>query len=282
MPDTPQHSRLPRNFHRTFKPERQYLSSMLRFAASDQEGDCQAISSSTGIPTGKSSGKVGPTIEYCLGMGLIRLIGPPRSAIKHPILSHFGRVVLLEDPFLKLGISQWIAHFNLCSPITGADVWYQAFCAGGQSLGVSFSRQQLESHLSVVYGVQSRNLIGPLIGMYEDAAAFRICGALSETEGIIQRKVAPISDYYSRAYGAWLLQAMQDHFPGREQVSLSDLDGVTGCCKIPGWDSDTFNHVLRSIQNKGLVAVDRQMDPWLLRPAADSKAVWKSIYSDLV
>ena len=58
MPDVAQHSRLPRNFHKTFKPERQYIHAMLRFAASGQEGDYQSIAAATGIPTGVSSGKV--------------------------------------------------------------------------------------------------------------------------------------------------------------------------------------------------------------------------------
>jgi len=282
MPDDRQSSRLSRNFHRTFKPERQYIASMLRFAASGAEGDIQAISEATGIPTGKSSGKVDPTLDYCRGMGLVTVDSSKKGATRRPQLTMFGRAVLLDDPFLKLGISQWIAHFNLCSPVTGADVWYQTFCSGGHSLGMTFSRRQLESHLSVVYGVQPRNLIGPLIGMYEDEAAFRVCGALAETDGVVQRKIAPVSEGYSRAYGAWLLQTMQDHFPGREQVSLSDLDAMTGCCRIPGWEPKTFIQVLCSIQNKGLLAVDRHMDPWLLRPTADTQAVWKGIYNDLI
>jgi len=50
-------SRLPRNFHKTFIPERQYLNSILRFAARGASGDIQKIAAETGIPTGTSSGK---------------------------------------------------------------------------------------------------------------------------------------------------------------------------------------------------------------------------------
>jgi hypothetical protein len=71
---------------------------MLRFAASGREGDYQFISAATGIPTGSSSGKVPAILDYCRGMGLIRLTGQERSAIKKPELTPFGRVVLLEDP----------------------------------------------------------------------------------------------------------------------------------------------------------------------------------------
>ena len=120
MPDDGQHSRLPRNFHRSFKPERQYITAMLRFAASGKEGDYQSIAAATGIPTGSSSGKVPAILDYCRGMGLIRLIGQERSAIKKPDLTPLGRIILFEDPYLKTNISQWIAHFNLCSPNDGS------------------------------------------------------------------------------------------------------------------------------------------------------------------
>ncbi len=236
MPEHLDHNRLPRNFHKTFKPERQYLNAMLRFAASGREGDYQEIASATRIPTGTSTGKVPAILDYCKGMGLIRLVGAERSSVKKPELTPFGRVVLLEDPFLKLGISQWIAHFNLCSPITGADVWHQTIFAGSQSLGMSFERTKLEFHLSLVYGVEKSGLIGPLIGAYEDEAAFKICGALTETAGTIQRKMAPVTEEMALGYGAWILQLMGTHFPKLRQIPITDLDATGGWRTIPGWD----------------------------------------------
>src|SRR5688572_13293214 len=98
--------RLPRNFHRSFKPERQYINAMIRFAASGAQGGYQQISKETGIPTGVSSGKVQAVLDYCRGMGLLVLTGPERSAVKKPELTPFGRVILLEDPYLKLPLTQ--------------------------------------------------------------------------------------------------------------------------------------------------------------------------------
>src|SRR2546425_2952575 len=155
--------RLPRNFHKTFKPERQYINAMVRFAASGQEGDYRAIGAATGIPTGVSSGKVPATLDYCRGMGLVRLAVQERSAVKKPQLTPFGRIILLEDPYLKTGISQWIAHLNLCGPHTGADIWYQTFFSGAPSLGMSFDRDKLDAHLSLVYGTEKSGFIGPMI-----------------------------------------------------------------------------------------------------------------------
>jgi len=282
MSDTVQHSRLPRNFHKTFKPERQYINAMLRFAASGRAGDYQLIAAATGIPTGASTGKVPAILDYCRGMGLIRQTGEERSAVKKLELTPFGRVVLLEDPYLKVSVSQWIAHLNLCSPLTGADVWYQTFFPGTQALGMSFERAKLESHLGLVYGIEKAGLIGPLIGMYEDDAAFRVCGVLSESSDRVVRKPAPIVDDFGFAYGAWLLQLMSDHMPEAGQVPTTDLDARAGWRTIPGWDIGSHQRVLEMVERKGLLEVDRHMDPWLLRPKVAAEATWKRIYDNLL
>lgn len=281
MPEAIQHSRLSRNFHRTFKPERQYITAMLRYAASDQEGDYQAIAAATGIPTGVSTGKVPAILDYCRGMGLVQL-GEENSAVKKPTLTPLGRVVLLEDPYLKTGISQWIAHFNLCGPMIGADVWFHTFFKGSAALGLSFEREELDSYLSVVYKVEKAKLIGPLIGMYEDDASFRVCGALSETSGTIERKPAPVSDEFGYAYGAWLLQLMAGHFPKAAQVPVTELDAKAGWRSIPGWDIGNHQRALELVERKGLIEVDRHMKPWLIRPAAAVETTWSRIYDDLL
>jgi hypothetical protein len=215
-------------------------------------------------------------------MGLIRLTGQERSAIKKPELTPFGRVVLLEDPYLKVHVSQWLAHFNLCRQFEGADVWYQTFFPGTQALGISYDRARLESYLSIVYGVDKAGLIGPLIGTYEDDAAFRICGVLTESSGIVTRKPAPISDEFGYGYGAWMLQLIANHFPKSGQVSATELDAQAGWRTIPGWDAGSHQRVLELIERKGIIEVDRHMEPWLLRPKASPEATWKRIYDDLL
>lgn len=282
MPETIEHSRLRRSFHGTFKPERHYINAILKFAASGSEGDIQEISTSTGIPTGKSTGKVLPTLDYCRGMGLLLLTKPDHPSAKRPSLTPFGRIVLLEDPFLKTGVTQWIAHLNLCGSVTGADVWYRTFFLGSQPLGRKFTRGQLEAYLSAVYGTENGGIVGPLIGMYEDDAAFRVCGALSDSSGQIVRKIAPLGDEFGRPYGAWLLKLIDDHFPNVGQISITNLDATAGWATIPGWDNSSRQRALGLIESKGLIEVDRHMEPWLIRPRAKSIESWTRIYDDLL
>jgi len=255
---------------------------MLRFAASGQEGDYQTIADGTGIPTGSSSGKVPAVLDYCRGMGLLTLANEARTSVKRPVLTPFGRKVLLEDPFLKEGITQWIAHFNLCSPITGADVWYHVFFKGAKTLGTTFKRDELEKYLSLVYQSQGGGLIGPLVGMYEDEAAFAQCGVVREQNGIIRRSAAPIDREFGFGVGAWLLQLMTDHFPKSKQVTLAELDELAGWRTIAGWDIPSLNRILQILEQKAIVDIDRHMDPWLVRAKLSPSEAWSKIYDDLI
>lgn len=167
-------TRLPRNFHQTFKPERHYINALLKFAAEGRSGDAKMISSVTGIPTGQSSGKVNPTIDYSHAMGLISLQRSKNAQLKLE-LTDLGRVILREDPYLKTQISQWLCHLNLCDKNTGADVWHYVFWAEYHSLGELFSREDLEAMLESKYGSSNSSQIGPLVSMYEDEASFKEC-----------------------------------------------------------------------------------------------------------
>jgi hypothetical protein len=255
---------------------------MLRFAASGKAGTYQEIAEISGIPMGKSSGKVPAILDYCRGMGLIQLAGNLRSATKKPELTSFGRIVFLEDPHLKERITQWIAHLNLCGKLAGADAWYQTFFAGLQVLGMRFTRSMLEEHLSLVYSTNRKGIIGPLIRMYKDDAAFRVCGALAERGDIVERHAAPIGEEFGFAYGAWVLQLIADYFPKASQVTLTDLDHKAGWRTIPGWNIDELQRVIGLIDRKGVVAVDRQMNPWIIRPLSTPGEMWKRIYDDLL
>ena len=86
---------------------------------------------------------------------------------------------------------------------------------GVPSLGMNFERSQLELYLSSIYGVAPAGVVGPMIGMYEDDAAFHLCGALSESSGHIVRKPAPVLDEFGFGFGSWILEQIADHFDHR-------------------------------------------------------------------
>ena len=75
---------------------------------------------------------------------------------------------------------------------------------------------------------------------------------------------------------------MADHFPGADQVTLADLDTSAGWRSIAGWDASLSQRALILVENKGLIEVDRHMNPWFLRSRFSSQEAWAKLYDDLV
>lgn len=273
--------RLPRNFHKSFIPERRFIHALLRFAAGRGAGTIQEIAEATGIPTGVSSGKVAPTIDYCRAMGLFTL-PEERSAIKRPELTAFGRVVLLEDPYLKTEITQWLAHLNLCGEETGAEVWYQTFWNGAARLGPVFERESLENWLASMCNTKTGGLIGPLISMYQEDASFAICGALTENGKQISRHTMAIHSEFVWGYAAWLLSTIERIAPHGEQVTLPQIEKACGWRILTGWTSADSDRALSLIERKGAISIDRHMQPWILRAKETAANAWRLLFSDMI
>jgi hypothetical protein len=275
--------RLPFNFHQTFVPERAYLAAMLAFAATDKEGTVQDISTQTGIPMGKSSGKTPAILDYCCGMGLITLPGK-RGATKSPRLTNFGRVVFLEDKFLKLPLTQWLAHLHLCRPDAGAEAWFLTFVKGRTVLGDSLESEQVERFLQDESGGRLRSdLLGPIFRTYTDPAAFLDSRVLTPADlGRYRRNPAPISKEFVRGYAAWLLSLLEIHFPEQREVAANDLQSVTNWEDIGGWSAAQCDQLLDLVQDGRFVDVNRQLRPWVITRLCPSAEVWPAIYRDLV
>jgi hypothetical protein len=275
--------RLPFRFHQSFIPERQYLAAMLRYAAGEKDGDLARIAEETGIPMGRSSGKAQAILDYCIGMGLVMPLAT-RNASKAPRLSHFGRIVLLEDPQLNDRLTQWLAHFHLCRVRGGAEAWYLAFIAARAVCGDVFKRGQLEDFLRHASGKRSkRSLVGPILRTYTDPAALGRTGLLELLDPeTYRRKSAPILREYCRGYAAWITTLLEEAFPNQRQITLTDLQARCGCQDVGGWSVSQHEQLLALIQGMNLIDVDRQMRPWVVTRRLPSQDIWSTIYDDLV
>ena len=278
---TEKNTRLVRNFHQTFKPERSYLSALLRYAAAGKTGTLTDISQHTGIPTGSSSGKVQATIDYCTGMDLLRY--QKTSNTYTFSLTPFGRAVLKEDPVLSEPVTQWLAHLQLCHPRTGADLWYNIFVEGIESLGMDFSRQAMDKYLRTVYSIsEGRSPIGPVIGTYGDEAAFKKAGVLTENREHVHRIAPTISMESRRGYAAWLAQLLEDFFPDPRNIPVTEWERACGWKRATGWHPSIAADMLAEAEQLGVLTVDRHMQPWLVNLRLSADDVWPTIYDDML
>lgn len=271
---------LPINFHKTFVPERHLIGVLLHYAALGRQGTYQEIAAETGIPMGRSTGKVPAILDYARGMGLIELASVARRATKRPVLTPFGRVVYAADRYLGEKLTQWVAHMNLCRGDVGALAWRSVFAEGRRILGGSFSRQQLEHYLIGIYG-PARDRTGPLIRTYLDDVALGRAGVLVAAADVLERRKAPVLESYAYAYSAFILALMEACFPGRAQITLSDLNEKTGCFDACLWTEDDIEWACSLLDRKGLVRIDRQMRPWMFERVATAESAWPRIFDDL-
>lgn len=275
--------RLSVSFHQTFVPERQYISTFLRFVASDRTGSDQYISDQTGIPVGKSSGKVPAIISYCSGMGLIEITNPGKPSERSFNLTDFGRVVFLEDNNLSEELTQWLAHLHLCREVQGAEVWYLSFTKGIDVLGMNFSESDLVDFLERSCGKRSKSPIGPMLRTYTEPAAFQTAQAItynSDNE-ILVRSPAPLLTSYRNGYSAFFLQLWETYFSKERQITLSDFEETTQWQKMCGWNTRQLETVLEMMQETDSILIDKLMKPWVLTRKGISKNYWSSLYDEL-
>lgn len=268
------------NFHRTFIPERRLIAALLEYAAKEKSGTYAEIAAETGIPMGKSTGKVPAILDYARGMGLLNVEAGDESSSKRPVLTPFGRVVFEEDRYLGEPLTQWLAHLHLCLPNTGAKAWYLTFGEGRTILGTSFSVQQLEEYLVSFLGPGSKR-IGPLVRMYLDDAAFARCSVLRQHKNVVVREKAPLLDEYAYSYAALFLLIMDIYFPDQYQVTMHDINSSTRCFDVSLWSESDIEKICSLVEQTGLIGVDRQMRPWILEKKANSIDAWRKIYSDI-
>lgn len=259
----------------TFFCERQSISKLLDLAAKTFVGSIQEISDITGIPTGKSSGKVKPHIDYSAGMGLIDY--QLNRNIYHLTLTSFGTVVHKCDPFLDEPITQWLAHANLCDPVDGASTWTTIFT--DWTTNDSRGADMIASIANI-----PKNKLRPLLQMYERKESLGKIGVLRKDGRDFRRVQATISHEWNRGFGAMILTLLERHFHSedRRQITIPEFIQVT---KLPHrfhWQIEDFYRVIQSLTSLGFVKFSNLVDPPVIQGLVSSEQIWGTIYDDIV
>ncbi|MGP5713884.1 hypothetical protein ACTXPD_18040 [Vreelandella alkaliphila] len=273
--------RLPLSFHMTFQPERHYLRALLAFA---QLNDCPAtietISEQTGIPTGKSSGKVRPLLQYARGMGLIESVTKPGEGVQLQLTS-LGKTVMDEDSHLIEQTTQWALHLMLCRARGGAEVWHAVFVEAAAALGRDFDEADFEVYLENKYG-SSRNAVGPLVRSYADPAALGKAAAIQKEGGRIHLRKMPLQPAFFDTLGALLFLIWDDICPGESQIALPELENESGLMAATGWNIEEQSGFFASAESAGLFRVDRQTGAPILTRLMNTDDVLEVMYDRLI
>lgn len=265
------------NFHQTFKPEVQYISSILSVADGETAFNIKDISNMTGIPNGKSSGKVEPHIYYASYMGLIDY----KKEDKKYILSKttLGRVVSLEDPGIQEELTVLLCHAMMCRKEYGADVWGAIFTAILPKYKSGIKKDLLLKELEVFFAgkINAKNL-APFFSSYED---------MFETLGVLRVKdenVSVISLPYNKefiylyAYILWML--WDEQIANQDEISSIQFESLN-FGDIFGWNEEQEYKVLENLSDAGIIRLNRQLMPYTILKLISIDVLVDKLYSEL-
>ena len=281
------------NFPQDFLPERVLLSRLLRFAAQGGSGDKMQISDATGIPTGKSTGKVEPMIHYARGMGLVRAESERgRWLLRTTAL---GNLVLREDPFLGEATTQWACHLLLCrrsrqqEPPRGvADAWFTLFAEGAGRLGSRFDRDAFEDALRERHGEASylRALAGLVPRAYLEPGCLGELDALRRTgsdgKELYERIPAPTSRTLFPAFTLALFHAWDALFPAQQQVPLHGLLAGARLLAVLHWPRGDAEPWISWMHERRLIGLDQLTGDTVALRLVPTQAVAQGLYDELV
>lgn len=265
------------NFHETFKPENQYISVILEMIDEIQGKTSPEISYITGIPTGKSSGKVKPHLYYAKMMGLIDF---KKLDAKSPILlTNLGRVVTQEDLGMYEDLTILLCHCMMLRR-KGARLWSFIFREIFPKYNGSISFDLLLKELEEPFGGKvTRKGLAPFIGTYTDFAAQ--LSLLEVNKDLITVSPMRINPEFIFLYGYILLEYWDEIFADRDEITsdeLKDLHFRDAFC----WNDIQEYECLEQLSEKGVIRLNRQLSPFTILRVQKKKDIVDKLYSELL
>lgn len=270
---------LPPSFHESFFPNRRHLATLLKLADQRFEGTIDSISAESGIPTGKSSGKVLPHLKYAHAMGLIGAPVPTNSLYTLQ-LTPLGRTFFAEDPLLHEPLTQLIMHLMLSRPIGGASAWHVLFGCSRLALGFSASVVAATAFLAQELG-NSSAFPGPIFSTYREEISLARTGVLTVDKETYVRQPLPSRPEYYWAFSYCLL-TYWEQTSSEQQLSLADLESYCGFLEVSGWNEKQVDGFLAWTVEQGITRVDRQTGTPLIMRIKRGDELITHIYSDLL
>jgi hypothetical protein len=279
------------NFPQDFLPERTLLARLLRFAAEGGRGDKMQISDATGIPTGKSTGKVEPMIHYARGMGLV--VAAFERGVWRLRTTALGDLVAGQDPFLGEALTQWACHLLLCrrdgrgEPARGiADAWFTLFAEGSGRLGVRFSRDEFAAALRERHGEASylRSLSGLVPRSYLEPGCLGEIGVLRQAGKRgeqYERLPAPQTRVLFPAYTLALFVGW-DALSPEQQLPLDTLIDDARLLAVLHWRRADAEPWLDWMRERGLINLYQLTGNSVVLRLASTHGVIRGLYDELV
>ena len=268
------------NFHQTFKPERNYISELLQVAEEAKNVTLEELSNMTGIPQGKSSGKLVPHLKYAQYMGLITYTS--KNGEYSIELTNLGAEILDQDMSLTEDVSLLVLNANLVSSSSEAEPWSFCFNDYFRKYGKSSKYDYFLKEVELRYGNKIK--FGPFLKTYEEMFSqlellLINSDKASNDESMVFRKINCKQELLP-AIGYLFYDSWDRKFPDDVEITSTQLGKMDFRCLF-GWSNLEELDALERLSDYGLIRMNKQLMPFTIIRLKEKKDLIKSLYSEL-
>lgn len=267
-------------FHKTFSAETGYVAKILQLAIEKTSGTKDELSKISGIPTGKTSGKVIPHIKYAAYMGLIDYDVDGRGVYTLSA-TKLGEEIFMQDPFLHEVLSLWLCHYGMCRRNAGAPQWEYLIHNVHPGFGEVVDQDRIFAQAQTWCDVSLENMLKKVFGAIKGCyarACFENLQFLSWDEDLEFLEQSEQFDMVF-VYAYALLESWDRLFPSKQEITDFDIKDEIGFGRIFGLNEDEYNYVMDSLAYEGIISINRQMYPASIIRTASVESIIPQIYS---
>lgn len=243
------------NFHETFKPEIDNICRLIEIAGEYEFLSKEEIFDITGIPTGKDSGKVIPSIIYSKYMNLLSY-EKEGSKFKFE-LTPFGILIKDEDPYIQEDLSKCMLNYFLTSKNFGAKMWFSIMRKMPQIYGNEVSLENLNKFVNIEFNLKKDTKLGPFLGTYNEMGDFNNLGILSTNKESIKFDDLAINNDYIYGYGYTLIKELKRIDSNRIEFNENEIFEDIIWHRGFGLNKENGFKVLEMLEEKNIIKINK-------------------------
>lgn len=267
-------------FHETFQPEVKYIAEILKLASNSFVGTKYEISDITGIPTGKEKGKVEPHIRYAKYMGLIEY--SCERGVYSLSATSLGETIFTQDCFLHETLSLWLLHYGI-SGIDGAPQWKFVVREINKGFNSSVSNSFFSTTVSKNFELNSAE-IGKYFGVVKNSYLSGIFEKLKYLNWDDDISYNETGEQYELEYfyAYVLLDSWDKTCNDKNEITFVQIVEDLAYGKILGLNDEQIDSVLSSLEEMGIVKINRQLFPITVIKLESADNIIDKLYSLLL
>lgn len=266
------------NFHQTFYPNFDYVGKILSIASESELFSIEEISQMTGIPTGASSGKVVPHIQYSEYMNLIESENfDGKMSLKRTAL---GELISSEDPYFSEDISRMICHMFLTSPEIGSGLWFFVFRVLQNRYGGKVKKDVTEH--DIVECFKKGTKMSAFNTSYTNENSFGNLNLVTIYDDCIRFDAFSYEDEFFYAILYVLFAELKNVDLNRSEFTTVELFNELKWNWSLNWSEKRTMEFLEKASEEGWIDLNRQLNPTTIILKRSINEVMSKIYSELI